>query len=83
MIELYAIFCLATALTLFITVQLPIFVAEKPEDAPMLGVITFWLTTAGVSVVCAPLMFAFIFHPTSMQKSLEMQLEILVNINGL
>ena len=63
MIELYAIFCLATALTLFITVQLPIFVAEKPEDAPMLGVITFWLTTAGVSVVCAPLMFAFIFSP--------------------
>ena len=37
--------------------------AEKPEDAPMLGVITFWLTTAGVSVVCAPLMFAFIFSP--------------------
>jgi len=63
MIELYAIFCLATALTLFITVQLPIFVAEKPEDAPMLGVITFWLTTAGVSVVCAPVMFAFIFSP--------------------
>ena len=63
MIELYAVFCLATALTLFITVQFPIFMAEKPEDAPMLGVITFWLTTAGVSVVCAPLMFAFIFSP--------------------
>ena len=63
MIELYAVFCLATALTLFITVQFPIFMAEKPEDAPMLGVITFWLTTAGVSVVCAPLMFGFIFSP--------------------
>ena len=37
--------------------------AEKPKDAHMLGVITFWLTTAGVSVVCAPLMFAFIFSP--------------------
>ena len=37
--------------------------AEKPKDAPMLGVITFWLTTAGVSVVCAPVMFAFIFSP--------------------
>ena len=26
-------------------------------------VITFWLTTIGLSVVCAPLMFAFIFSP--------------------
>lgn len=63
MIELYAVFCLTTALTLFITVQFPIFMAEKPVDMAVLSAITFWITTVGVSIVCAPLMFAFLFSP--------------------
>lgn len=63
MIELYTVFCLATAITLFLTVQLPIFVAYKPKEATMLGVTAFWITTTGMSVVCAPLMFVFLFSP--------------------
>ena len=63
MIELYAVFCLTTAITLFITVQFPIFMAEKPIEVPVLSTITFWITTVGVSIVCAPLMFAFLFSP--------------------
>ena len=63
MIELNEVFCLTTALTLFITVQFPIFMAEKPVDMAVLSAITFWITTVGVSIVCAPLMFAFLFSP--------------------
>lgn len=63
MIELYAVFCLTTAITLFITVQFPIFMAEKPIEVPVLSAIAFWITTVGVSIVCAPLMFAFLFSP--------------------
>ena len=63
MIELYAVVCLTTAITLFITVQFPIFMAEKPIEVPVLSTITFWITTVGVSIVCAPLMFAFLFSP--------------------
>ena len=63
MIELYAVFCLTTAITLFITIQFPIFMAEKPIEVPVLSAIAFWITTVGVSIVCAPLMFAFLFSP--------------------
>jgi len=63
MIELYAVFCLTTAITLFITVQFPIFMSEKPRDANLIGVTAFWLVTVGMSLICAPLMFLFLFSP--------------------
>ena len=63
MIELYAVFCLTTAITLFITVQFPIFMSEKPRDINLIGATTFWLVTVGMSIVCAPLMFIFLFSP--------------------
>lgn len=63
MIELYAVFCLTTAITLFITVQFPIFMSEKPRDVNLIGAISFWLVTVGLSLICAPLMFLFLFSP--------------------
>ena len=63
MIELYAVFCLTTAITLFITVQFPIFMSEKPRDIDLIGATAFWLVTVGMSIVCAPLMFIFLFSP--------------------
>ena len=37
--------------------------SEKPRDVNLIGAISFWLVTVGLSLICAPLMFLFLFSP--------------------